>query len=145
MHCIAPVAAAFVLIVGILSLHFCFAANEIGTWFMGHAFGSACWVRARFGIPCPNCGMSRSLILSAHGEFARAWRLAPGGPAMVATAALTSLILGALGLAIVSRRPAVVSKVQHASRVAVVAGTIVSTSVWLAGWGFAVMHSLRSR
>lgn len=39
-----------------------------------------CPVRVLTHIPCPGCGMSRSLVCCAHGEFPRAFWLHPLGP-----------------------------------------------------------------
>ena len=32
-----------------------------------------CMSRTALGIPCPGCGLTRSFISLAHGEFARSW------------------------------------------------------------------------
>ena len=33
----------------------------------------SCMSRTALGIPCPGCGLTRSFIALAHGEFARSW------------------------------------------------------------------------
>jgi hypothetical protein len=53
----------------------------------------------RIGLLCPTCGMTRSVVLALHGEFARAWQMAPAGPVVVAgllAAAICLLALAAL-------------------------------------------------
>ena len=35
----------------------------------------SCMTRLQFGIDCPGCGLTRSFIHLAHGEFSEAWRL----------------------------------------------------------------------
>ena len=39
-----------------------------------------CPIKALTHIPCPGCGISRSLVCTAHGELARAFVLHPLGP-----------------------------------------------------------------
>jgi hypothetical protein len=39
-----------------------------------------CAFKARFGVPCPACGMTRSLVLTLHGDIATAAELNLGGP-----------------------------------------------------------------
>jgi hypothetical protein len=142
---LAPLAAACLLLLGVCALRFLFEADEAHSWFLGHSFGSACWFRVHFGIPCPNCGMTRSLILAAHGEFARSVRLAPGGAAMVLAAVVVSLMLGALGAAMLWGRASVIRALQTAARVTVLAGAALSASVWLGGWAVQVVRNLSSR
>ena len=142
---LAPLAAASLLLLGVGALRFLFEADGEHSWFLGRAFGSACWFRIHFGIPCPNCGMTRSLILAAHGEFVRSWRLAPGGAATVPTAVMVSLLLGALGAAMLWGRASFVRTLQSALRVAVIASAALSASIWLGGWAVAVVRSLGSR
>jgi len=33
----------------------------------------SCMSRTALGVPCPGCGLTRSFIALAHGEFARSW------------------------------------------------------------------------
>jgi hypothetical protein len=139
----APLAAACVLLLGLSALRFLFEADEQHSWFLGHAFGSACWFRARMGIPCPNCGMTRSLILAAHGEFALSWRLAPGGVAMILASIVASLMLGAFGVVLLCGRLSTVRWFQTALRVTVLACAGLSASVWLGGWAVEVVRSFR--
>jgi hypothetical protein len=142
---LAPLAAACLLITGVCALRFLFQADEAHSWFLGHAFGSACWFRTRFGIPCPNCGMTRSLILASHGEFARSMRLAPGGLATVVASVATSLMLAALGAGMLWGRPSAVRRLQAASRVSVLACAGLSAAIWLGGWAIQVVHCLTLR
>ena len=52
-----------------------------------------CAFREHFGIPCPNCGMTRSLLLTLHGNLGAALQLNPGGPLLVAGMLLFSGML----------------------------------------------------
>jgi hypothetical protein len=142
---LAPLAAASLLLCGVCALRFLFQADEAQSWFLGHTFGSACWFRIHFGIPCPNCGMTRSLILAAHGELARSMRLAPGGAAMVLASVATSLMLAALGVGMLSGRPSSVRRLQAASHLTVLACAGLSAAIWLGGWVIQVVQSLRLR
>lgn len=142
---LAPLATACVLLVGVGALRILFDADEAHSWFLGHAFGSTCWFRAHVGIPCPNCGMTRSLILAAHGEFGRSWRLAPGGAATLLASIVAGLMLGAFGVAQFWGRPSIVRWFQTALRVTVLACAGLSASVWLGGWAVEVVRILNSR
>ena len=70
-----------------------FRADGEHVWLLGQLFGSACLFRERFGIPCPNCGMTRSVILALHGEFGAAMQLNPAGPLLVLGALAASALL----------------------------------------------------
>ncbi|NLE58349.1 MAG: DUF2752 domain-containing protein [Planctomycetes bacterium] len=53
-----------------------------------------CWLARWTGIPCPGCGLSRSLSCAIHGMFGASWEYHPFGVfflvvfAMIATASL---------------------------------------------------------
>ena len=140
---LAPLAAAGLLVAGLCALRFLFEADEDQSWFLGRAFGSACWFRLHFGIPCPNCGMTRSLILAAHGELARSAGVAAGGAAVVLGAGLASLLLGILGVKMLMGRTVAVRKAQNAARVGVLALAAGTAGVWLGGWAVQVVRALR--
>jgi hypothetical protein len=38
-----------------------------------------CLSRRLFGLDCPGCGLTRSVVSLAHGQVARAWRFNPAG------------------------------------------------------------------
>src|SRR5580658_2275165 len=58
-------------------------ADEEHVFVLGQPIAWVCALRAHFGLPCPTCGLTRSVVMSLHGEFARAWRMAPAGPVVV--------------------------------------------------------------
>jgi hypothetical protein len=66
-------------------------ADEERVFVLGRPIEWVCALRSRFGLPCPTCGLTRSVVMSLHGEFGRAWRMAPVGPVAV---------LGAIGFAL---------------------------------------------
>ena len=39
-----------------------------------------CLFKALTGVPCPGCGVTRSILALASGHFAEAWRANPAGP-----------------------------------------------------------------
>lgn len=38
-----------------------------------------CPFRGATGLPCPGCGITRSMTLATHGRFAESWRMHPFG------------------------------------------------------------------
>ena len=52
-----------------------------------------CWIKQRFGVPCPTCGMTRSVLLSLQGQFGEAAALNPAGLLLVFGLVLFSLAL----------------------------------------------------
>lgn len=63
-------------------------ATTEAVWFAGQELDTACSFRQRFGVPCPNCGMTRSVLLSLHGDLASALAVNPAGPLLVLGAIL---------------------------------------------------------
>ena len=43
-----------------------------------------CAMQQAFGVPCPACGMTRSVLMTLHGDFAGALAVNPIGPVFVA-------------------------------------------------------------
>lgn len=76
--------------------------------FAGHDLRWGCAFRQRFGIPCPACGLTRSVIMSLHGQLAGAIGMNPAGPlVMLGTVLLcASLFAFALRSAMLRRRDA---------------------------------------
>ena len=52
-----------------------------------------CPVRHALGIPCPTCGMTRSVVATVHGDLAGAIEAHPFGPLLV-LAVLLVVVLG---------------------------------------------------
>ena len=59
-------------------------ANLDQVWGFGRELHWGCWCKQHFGIPCPTCGMTRSVILTLRGDFYSALQLNPGGPRLIA-------------------------------------------------------------
>lgn len=58
-------------------------ADREGVTVAGVPWRNACAFKQRFGIPCPGCGMTRSVILTLHADVSTAVELNPGGPVIV--------------------------------------------------------------
>lgn len=52
---------------------------------MGRPLRSACFFRECFGIPCPFCGISRSMVAFAQGRIEMSLRFHPLGPFIALT------------------------------------------------------------
>jgi hypothetical protein len=88
-----------------------------------------CPFRLLTGLPCPGCGLTRSWVYLAHGDFGAAVRANPFG--LVTMAAATAL-LGAVASAAVRGRP-----LQSPSSYARPAPVLAVAAAWLA---FAVLR-----
>lgn len=60
------------LALGVLVMSFVLPAGGLGV--------PLCWFKALWGLPCPGCGMTRSLIRVSHGEIGEALYYHPFGP-----------------------------------------------------------------
>lgn len=56
---------------------------------------SLCWFNTLFELPCPGCGLTRSVIHIGHARWEQAWQLHPFG-FLVYGAALIAVSLGLL-------------------------------------------------
>jgi len=83
---------------------------------------------------CPTCGMTRSVVLSLHGQWARAWQMAPGGP--VLTAGLLALAVALLLVAILEKwsSPQLAGPVRRSVRRGALAYAAAAVAVWIGGW-----------
>ena len=75
------------------------SADSQHVWILGRELEWACSFQLAFGIPCPNCGMTRSMILFVHGAVADALRLNPAGPLLVLAMLAAGVILVLRGTA----------------------------------------------
>jgi hypothetical protein len=140
----APAAAGAAIALQILAARLALSADEGGVWLFGAPLGAECAFRARFGLPCPTCGMTRSLILALHGEPGRAWALQPAGPVAVAGLVLLAVALLVLGIARLAKAGVPREAALWIRRAALIyaAGLV---AVWLGGWGFGVRAALAAR
>jgi len=114
-------------------------ADELRVYVWGHPINWACALKARLGLPCPTCGLTRSVVLSLHGEIARAWNVAPGGPVAV---------LGCLGFAValllLNGMPLRYrERMEAALRSGTLAYAALAATAWIAGWAAQFTAALR--
>lgn len=120
-------------------------ADETRVYLAGRALDFECAFHAATGLPCPTCGLTRSVVMSLHGEFARAWSMAPAGP--VAVAGLAVFALAMLALAFVQWAGAE-DRAAYARlwiRKGALAYGAVATIVWLGGWVAHLESALAAR
>jgi hypothetical protein len=119
------------------------SADEERVYVLGRPIAWVCALRSRFGLPCPTCGLTRSVVMSLHGEFARAWQMAPGGP--VAVIGLLVFALAMLALAFLQSMNA--NKLEADARVWIRKGAAIyavsALVVWLGGWAISFRVALR--
>jgi hypothetical protein len=117
-------------------------ADDLRVYAFGRPLAIACGVKARTGLPCPTCGLSRGVALSLHGDWARAWQFSPLGPLLVGGLAASAAAL--LGLALAQRfRPGAAGRVKSALGRAAVAYAGAATAIWLASWASTLAAALR--
>lgn len=120
-------------------------ADEERVFVLGRPIAWVCALRSRFGLPCPTCGLTRSVVMSLHGEFARAWRMAPVGPVLVV--GLLAFGMTLLGLAYfqwtgVSQRETQAKTWIRKGAMIYAAGAL---AVWLGGWVVSFESALAAR
>lgn len=67
------------------------SANDAFVTLFGRELHWGCSFKQAFGIPCPNCGLTRGVVFTLHGELERAFGMNPAGPLLV----FGALLLGA--------------------------------------------------
>lgn len=139
----AAAAVAFGVWVGLGVVRVAFEATAFGVSFLGHPLELGCAFRAHFGIPCPGCGFTRSLVLTVHGELASAWAIHPLGPLLVAGALLFSFALLSVALVARTRFAASRSKLLARIQLATFVFCAVALAVWAVHWAGACSSSPR--
>lgn len=113
-------------------------AGETAVLVGGRELPWACPVKSLLGLPCPSCGMTRSVVLTLAGDLRGAVEMNPAGPLVV----LGLLALAAL-LIFKALRPAPVKGARPVSlplrpaRVAAAYGALV-LAVMLVNWALAL-------
>ena len=118
---------------------------------LGRPIAWVCALRSRFGLPCPTCGLTRSVVMCLHGEFARAWRIAPVGP--VAVIGLVAFAIAMLALAWLQWTPrwapqgARALKWEAGAHVWIRRGAAIyavgALVLWLGGWAFSFQAAMQ--
>jgi len=68
--------------VGVLALSFLLTVRSdryVIVPLLNQPLPELCMLKRQTGLGCPGCGLTRSFISIAHGQFERAWRYNPGG------------------------------------------------------------------
>ena len=120
----APIAGAVIWLDALLA-RILFQADPETVWFLGHRIPWVCSLRARFGLPCPTCGLTRAMILTLHGHLHAAWSVAPSGPVF-----LFGLLAAATALLLLPLFP----RSKPVLRRATLACAAAATIFWLADW-----------
>jgi hypothetical protein len=120
-------------------------ADEERVFVLGRPIAYVCALRARYGLPCPTCGLTRSVVMSLHGEIGRAWRMAPVGPVVVL--GLIAFALAMLGVAFFewTRAPQRAAQVQWWIRKGAAIYAVGALVVWLGGWAASFHAALTAR
>ena len=102
--------------------------------FAGRELHWGCSFREWFGIPCPNCGMTRSVLLSLHGQLGDAVSLNPAGPLLVLGILLFSAAM--FFLMACERRPeaAALGRVRASITRGSLAYAALLLAVWMGHW-----------
>jgi uncharacterized membrane protein YgdD (TMEM256/DUF423 family) len=107
--------------------------------FFGRELNWSCSFKQMFGIPCPNCGMTRSVLLTLRGHLGDAFTLNPAGPLLVLGTLLFSAAM--FYLMFYQRRQASDESLRRLQRrikqgAIVYAGLLIF--VWMAQWLYAI-------
>jgi hypothetical protein len=110
-------------------------ANDAYVTFAGRELHWTCAFKQAFGVPCPNCGMTRSVVFTLHGEWAGALRMNPAGPVLVigALALCVALLAMALGRPRVGEPTAASRAARRLALASAVYGGVFA-AVLLANW-----------
>ncbi len=120
----APIAGAVIWLDALLA-RILFQADTETVWFLGSPIPWVCSLRARFALPCPTCGLTRSMVLALHGDLHTAWSVAPSGPVF-----LFGLLAAGTALLLLPLAP----RLKPALLRATLAYAAAATIFWLADW-----------
>ncbi len=90
---IASAALGTLMLAQIAAVGILLRASRDGVWLLGHPLGGACLFRRLTGLPCPTCGMTRSIVLTLDGHLGTALRLNLAGPVWVLAVATLAVAL----------------------------------------------------
>jgi hypothetical protein len=138
-------AVGWVILADALAGRWLLRADEERVFVLGRPIAWVCALRAQFGLPCPTCGLTRSVVMSLHGEFARAWRMASAGPVVVVGMIAFAIAMLALGWAqgAGARRWETAGGAWIRKGVAIYA--VGALMVWLGGWALSFHSALSTR
>jgi hypothetical protein len=139
------------LAVGIVTLADAIAARLLlradseHVFVLGRPIEWVCALRSRLGLPCPTCGLTRSIVMSLHGELGHAWQMAPVGPVAVfgmIAFAVAMLVLAWLQGAGLPKWEAQIRASIRRGAVIYAAGAAV---IWLGGWAITFQAAWAAR
>ena len=110
------------------------AATPRAVYFNGRELDWACSIRQTFGVPCPSCGLTRSVLLTLHGHLGAALEVNPGGPLVILGVALLAALMFALALPRPTRAAANSDRLVRRVVLGVSAYGGLTTVVLLAHW-----------
>jgi hypothetical protein len=112
---------------------------------LGRPIEWVCALRSQLGLPCPTCGLTRSVVMSLHGDLAEAWRMAPVGP--VAVFGMIAFALAMLALAWSQLAGALQweSQARVWIRKATAIYAAATVAIWLGGWAVGFQAALSAR
>jgi hypothetical protein len=127
------------LLAQLLALRLIASADADSVTLAGRALHWGCWFRQYFGVPCPLCGMTRSVLVTLQGQLTLAWQLNWAGPVFVAGLLLLALaLLGVMLCAQTPRARAFVLPLQRGLRLGATAYAALFLVVFLTHWLFAL-------
>ena len=139
----AMAAAGLALVAQVVVARIALAADDEHAYVFGRPVGLVCGFHARFGVPCPGCGITRGVAFAVHGDLARAWHFYPAaalGVVGLVVLATSLFVLAALEWRSMGRWP------RYARRWllrASLAYAGAATVVWLAAWTVRVLAAIR--
>jgi hypothetical protein len=129
----AKMAAGALIAIDLLVGRVFLSGGENGVAIAGRRLDWVCAFRRQTGLPCPTCGVTRSIVLAIHGEWSRAWHMSPGGVAFVAGLMAAAAALLGLG-AVEWLGSAPIRRAESSLRAAALVYTGGAAAVWLGGW-----------
>jgi Protein of unknown function (DUF2752) len=90
---VSAAALAGAILLQLATVRVFLSADAGGVTFAGSRYADACFLQRYAGIPCPTCGMTRSVVLTLHGDLGPALRINPAGPLWVLAALTVSAAL----------------------------------------------------
>ena len=112
------------------------SASPAAVYVAGRELPVVCPSRLLFGINCPGCGMTRSVLLTLGGDLRSALNVNPAGPFFVA-----ALILLALQLLLAARAPEASTSVRRRLLPWASLYGVVVASVMLIQWAGGLGHA----
>ncbi|MGH9944238.1 MAG: DUF2752 domain-containing protein [Pyrinomonadaceae bacterium] len=80
----APGVVGLSLLLPLLLVRAAASASAERVFVFGRELHWECLFKKMFGVPCPTCGMTRSVLLALDGQLVPAFALNPAGPLLVA-------------------------------------------------------------